>query len=59
MPYVRQPADLSQPVRYAYGPDSERQPGVPRGSVIEHELVDSWMYLDRTARSVPSWCSTT
>jgi enterochelin esterase family protein len=27
IPYVRQPADFSTPVRYAYGSDSYRQPG--------------------------------
>ena len=37
IPYVRQPADLSRPIRYAYGPDSSRQPGVPRGMI--HECV--------------------
>jgi hypothetical protein len=37
MPYVHQTADLSAPVRYAYGPDSFAQPGVPRGTIVEHE----------------------
>jgi enterochelin esterase-like enzyme len=36
IPYVRQPVDLSSPVRYGYGPDSSRQPGVPRGTIHEH-----------------------
>ena len=33
IPYVRQPADFSRPVLYAHGPDSDRQPGVPRGTI--------------------------
>src|SRR5256885_759701 len=37
IPYVRQPADFSSPVRYAYGPDSDPQPGVPRGTVLDYE----------------------
>src|SRR4051794_305276 len=35
MPYVRQPVDFSTPVRYAYGPDSSPQAGVPRGTTVE------------------------
>jgi enterochelin esterase-like enzyme len=35
-PYRRQPTDFSEPVRYAYGPDSSPQPGVPRGTVSDH-----------------------
>ena len=34
--YVRQPADFSRPVRYAYGPDSYRQPGVPHGTIRDY-----------------------
>jgi enterochelin esterase-like enzyme len=54
-PYVRQPADFSQPVRYAHGPDSFPQPDVPRGAILEHEWNASrvfrgtnrryWMYV--------------
>jgi enterochelin esterase-like enzyme len=36
IPYVRQPADFSRPVRYAYGPDSYRQPGVPHGTILDY-----------------------
>jgi enterochelin esterase-like enzyme len=55
IPYVRQPADFSRPVRYAHGPDSYRQSGVPRGTILEHEGTASrvfpgtnrgyWVYL--------------
>ena len=55
IPYVRQPADFSRPVRYAYGPDSSRQPGVPRGTIHEYVWSESrvfpgtnrryWVYL--------------
>jgi enterochelin esterase-like enzyme len=34
VPYVRHPIDFSRPVRYAHGPDSYRQPGVPRETVL-------------------------
>ena len=44
VPYVRQPADLSGPVRYAYGPDSYRQPGVPGGTIDEYELTASRVF---------------
>ena len=37
-PYVRQPVDFSTPARYAYGPDSFPQRGVPRGTIHRHEL---------------------
>ncbi len=37
VPYVRLPAEFSVPVRYAHGPDSDRQAGVPRGAI--HERV--------------------
>jgi enterochelin esterase-like enzyme len=33
IPYVRFPTEFSPPVRYAHGPDSYPQPGVPRGAV--------------------------
>jgi enterochelin esterase-like enzyme len=44
IPYVRQPADFSRPVRYAYGPDSSRQPGVPRGTIHEYVLSESRVF---------------
>jgi enterochelin esterase-like enzyme len=55
VPYHRQPADFSTPVRYAYGPDSHRRRGVPEGTITEHRLLASsvfpgtsrrwWVYL--------------
>jgi hypothetical protein len=44
IPYVPQPADFSRPVRYAYGPDSSRQPGVPRGTILDFELTASRVF---------------
>jgi enterochelin esterase-like enzyme len=44
IPYVRQPADFSRPVRYAYGPDSSPQPSVPRGTILEHEWNESGVF---------------
>jgi enterochelin esterase family protein len=41
VPYVRQAVDFTTPVRYAYGPDSRRQPGVPGGTLVEGELRSS------------------
>ncbi len=35
-PYLRQPTDFREPVRYAYGPDSSPQQGVPRGAISDH-----------------------
>jgi hypothetical protein len=35
IPYVRQPADFSAPVRYAHGPDSDLQPDAPQGTILE------------------------
>jgi enterochelin esterase family protein len=35
--YVRQPVDFSAPVRYADGPASHRQPGIPHGTILECE----------------------
>jgi enterochelin esterase family protein len=43
-PYVRQPVDFSTPVRYALGPDSVRQPGVPRGTILDHEWTASRVF---------------
>ncbi len=50
MPYVRQPTDPSGPVRYAHGPDSRRQAGVPCGTVIEHELARSRIFPGTSRR---------
>ena len=44
LPYVRQPADFSTPVRYAHGPDSYRQPGVPSAAILEHEWTASRVF---------------
>jgi enterochelin esterase-like enzyme len=44
MPYVRQPVDFSRPVRYAHGPDSYRQPGVSRGTIVEYEWRESRVF---------------
>jgi enterochelin esterase-like enzyme len=44
IPYVRQPVDFSRPVRYAHGPDSYRQPGVPRGTILEYEWTASRVF---------------
>jgi enterochelin esterase-like enzyme len=44
VPYVRQPADFSKPVRYAHGPDSDRQPGVPRGKIPGYEWNESRVF---------------
>jgi enterochelin esterase-like enzyme len=62
IPYRRQPTDFSQPVQYAYGPDSSPQPGVPRGTISDHVWTTSrvfpgtkrryWIYVP--AQYVPS-----
>ena len=44
LPYVRYPTDFSAPVRYAYGPDSYPQPGVPRGTTVEFEWTASRLF---------------
>ena len=44
IPYVRQPVDFSSPVRYAYGPDSSPQPGVPRGTILEEQWSASRVF---------------
>ena len=44
LPYARQPVDFSGPIRYALGPDSERQPGVPVGRIEECGLDTSHTY---------------
>jgi enterochelin esterase family protein len=50
LPYVRQPADFSAPVRYAHGPDSFPQPGVPRGDVDEHAWNESRVFPGTSRR---------
>jgi enterochelin esterase-like enzyme len=50
LPYVRQPADFSSPVRYAHGPDSEPQPGVPRGTILDYDLTASRVFPGTTRR---------
>jgi enterochelin esterase-like enzyme len=44
IPYVRQPADFSTPVRYGHGPDSYRQPGVRRGTVLDYVWTESRVF---------------
>jgi enterochelin esterase-like enzyme len=44
MPYVRLHDVDSSPMRYAHGPDSFRQEGVPRGSVVEFEWNESRVF---------------
>jgi enterochelin esterase-like enzyme len=43
-PYVRQPSDFSRPVRYAYGPDSRPQPGVPSGTIDDFDMTASRVF---------------
>lgn len=45
IPYVRQPADF--PVRYAHGPESFPQPGVPQGTILHWEGGGRryWVYV--------------
>jgi enterochelin esterase family protein len=50
IPYVRQPADFSRSVRYAHGPDSYPQQGVPRGTALEYELAASRVFPGTTRR---------
>ena len=42
IPYVRHPTEF--PARYARGPDSFRQPGVPCGATHEYEWNDSRVF---------------
>jgi enterochelin esterase-like enzyme len=42
IPYVQHPAVF--PARYAHGPDSVAQPGVPRGTLHEHAWNDSRVF---------------
>jgi enterochelin esterase-like enzyme len=48
IPYVPQPTEL--PVRYAHGPDSSRQPGVPRGTILNFEWTESRVFPETTRR---------
>jgi enterochelin esterase-like enzyme len=50
IPYVRHPADFSKPVRYAHGPDSYRQPGIPRGTVLDYVWTDSRVFPGTSRR---------
>jgi enterochelin esterase-like enzyme len=50
IPYVRPPADFSAPVLYAHGPDSRRQPGVPRGTIVEKEWTSSRIFPGTSRR---------
>jgi len=50
IPYVRQPADFSGPVRYAHGPDSHRQPGVPTGTILDYEWTASRVFSGTNRR---------
>jgi enterochelin esterase-like enzyme len=50
IPYVRQTSDFAGPVRYAYGPDSYRQPGVPHGTILDHVWSPSRIFPDTTRR---------
>jgi enterochelin esterase-like enzyme len=45
VPYLRHPTEFSAPVRYAHGPDSHRQPGVPVGTILDHEWSASRVFL--------------
>ena len=50
LPYVRQLVNFSAPARYQYEPDSAPHPGVPRGTVREHELPESRVFPGTTRR---------
>src|SRR5918911_574678 len=50
IPYLRQPADFSKPLRYAYGPDSYPQPGVPRGTFLDHAWSTSRVFPHTSRR---------
>jgi len=50
IPFVRQPVDFSVPVRYAHGPDSYPQPGVPRGTILDYEWTESRVFPGTTRR---------
>jgi enterochelin esterase-like enzyme len=48
IPYVRHPTEF--PSRYAHGPDSIRQPGVPQGDLHEYQWSVSRVFPDTTRR---------
>jgi enterochelin esterase-like enzyme len=48
IPYVRWPTEF--PVAYEYGPDSYRQPGVPRAAIHEHTWDQSEIYPETIRR---------
>jgi enterochelin esterase-like enzyme len=50
VPYARQPTDFSQPVRYAYGPDSFRRRGIPEGAIDEFVWDSSRVFPGTTRR---------
>jgi enterochelin esterase-like enzyme len=50
IPYARQPVDFSVPVRYAHGPDSYRQQGVPRGTIVDNEWAASRVFPGTSRR---------
>jgi len=50
LPHVRQPFDFSEPIRYAHGPDSVAQEGVPQGRVVEHQFADSRVFPGTSRR---------
>lgn len=49
LPFRPLPID-QQDVRYAYGPDSDRKPGVPAGSTVEFDWCESTIYPGTTRR---------
>lgn len=50
LPYVRQPVDFSEALRYAHGPDSTPQPGVPPGTLLDYELTASRVFAGTSRR---------
>jgi enterochelin esterase-like enzyme len=48
IPYLRQPTEF--PVRYAHGPDSFPQQGVPQGQLHEYEWANSRVFPGTTRR---------
>jgi enterochelin esterase family protein len=50
IPYARQPVDFAVPVRYAHGPDSYRQQGVPRGTILDYEWTASRVFPGTSRR---------
>jgi enterochelin esterase-like enzyme len=50
LPYLRQPIHFGVLVRYAHGPDSFPQPGVPTGTTTEHALDSSKVFPETQRR---------